>query len=233
MVKHASELSAVAPGVWLMRRAAPSDLIKQLKAGIAKEKEIIASKCKLSIQRLDGLCSVWGGDSILVQPLVDQVVKSISAAMCQIEVINPVADYCDVSLFTGSQQYREPTHVHQDITYRWHGSKARYAYTSWLALDRCDERLGALTFSHAFPRTRIEARQDFLATGFIDYGSTEEWKSSELVVNTDAGDLLVFDSLVWHGSVGVNREGMRRSLAVRWKSQTGWEDDFAIPFPRG
>lgn len=195
-------------------------------AGLAEK----ARRARCSIDELHRLCSAWSGECEFVQSLVDIAAPPLAELVVGVADAEP--QHLDATLFVQSATGGGPTHAHQDIAYKWNRKVSkRYAMTSWLALDYCGEERGGLVFGGTFEPGAVAQRQDFLARDFIDLATRPEWRETAVCVEAEPGDVVVFDSRVWHAAAPFREDGRRRALALRWPSRTKWEFDVDIPAP--
>ena len=114
-----------------------------------------------------------------------------------------------------SAQVRQATHWHQDITY---ADQEPYNYTTWLALHDIPASRGALLIqpkSHLWPIT--EPAIDFWRPDFIDRKAQDQkWVKTALAVPISAGDVIIFESRIWHASLPNRYSQDRFVVAMRW-----------------
>ncbi len=103
--------------------------------------------------------------------------------------------------------------LHQDISY---SPQNPYEYSAWLALTDSPLESGTLCVVPGSHLGEIEAAVDFWSPFFKEKKINIEKKS--LAVH--AGDLIIFDSRLWHGSDPNFIKHERFALVTRWKSDT-------------
>ncbi len=102
---------------------------------------------------------------------------------------------------------------HQDISY---SPENPYEITAWLALTDVPMCSGPLVFIKGSHLDVPQPAVDFWSPNFVDKRKLRSSKKN-ILVPLKAGDLVVFDSRVWHGSLE-NEIGYNRfALATRWK----------------
>lgn len=228
---NARRLPLNAQGFEVHRQLIPHTLIERARAQINHGLEEVASCTHSTPAMIERVVSAWSRRSEFVKAAVD----IIRPALCEaIESHHALPDDLhapiDASLFIASGQSPTATHGHQDIAYRWNRpSCARYAYTTWVALDACDAATGALRFTSAFPATPVALRQDFLNPSFVDLALTPRWRAQESVAAVEPGDVVVFDACTWHASAPYEKSGHRMALAIRWTSRSQWERSLPLP----
>lgn len=222
-----------AGGYALLRGIVSKEVIREIRDEYERGLTGISAQVGRRTEEIEKVATAWNRHCPFVEVAMDKLVPALRHCFNKSSgVANDVGEPIDASIFVMSSSWLDGTPAHQDIAYRWNRSiEDRYAYTTWVALDSCDEETGALCFSDGIPRTPIAPRQDFLRADFVDRASTEEWLHSESVVRAEAGDIVVFDSCTWHASYPYRRNGQRIALAIRWTSAAGWERSLCLPTP--
>ncbi len=228
MVLDTPQRIDLVPGAAVYRQAIPSPVVDRLRNALARA----LADVPLAPTRRDRLISAWSGK------LIDQAAEEVSPlleplAARHIPDGSLGAQYLRSTLFVASSRRSVPTHAHQDIAYRWRSeSTLRYAVTIWLSLHAAGRNRAALLFSRSMPQAQIAERVDFLRPGFVDLAATAQWKAGEVVADVVPGDLVVFNSLVWHAAAPCAGGSHRWALAVRWRSTSGWEERLTLPPPK-
>ncbi len=224
--------SDVSPRYSAIRRAVPTPLVSEVRALCEREirNALSAVQAGASGERL---VSAWSHGCGFVQAAVQRMTPSVRSAIGASDLDwADLGEVIDATLFFAADSRPEGTHAHQDLAYRWSRPVGeRYAYTTWVPLDRCDEDGGALRFARTKPRMPVEERQDFLREDFNDLALSMEWTQDDEVLCAEPGDLVVFDACTWHASVPFRRPGRRAALALRWTSQSLWERATLVPRP--
>ena len=211
----------------------PNQVIK-IRSDAEKMVQEIASDSRVPARSILRWVSTWNYSQPFVRETVDAIASDIKVALKQRggKFASGVGHAVDASLFVLSGSHQQRTHAHQDISYKWNREPAaRYAWTTWIALDCCDGDTGALRFSDGFPTRPVAPREDFLRPDFEDRAHTEQWLDSETIASVNVGDIVVFDALTWHASAAKKEAGVRMALAIRWRSSIGWEDDIDLSAP--
>lgn len=120
--------------------------------------------------------------------------------------------YRSLSVFKNDQTAR-PVGWHQDMSY-WRGQSKNISL--WVSLDDVDEATGA-AWSHRTLVRDLETQDEVFSLvtpeKYID-------KSREVVAEAQAGDVVLFDACVMHGS-GPNRTGKDRYVLVHTHQPAG------------
>ena len=105
------------------------------------------------------------------------------------------------------------TPFHQDISY---SSDSPYELSVWVAMTDAPSGSGPLAVLEG-SHTAIEPAVDFWSLGFVqeDFSKKEHFRE----LSVQKGDLVVFDSRLWHGS-GIHQTNEERfAFVTRWKSK--------------
>lgn len=224
--------SEVSPRYSAIRRAVPTPLVNEVRALCEREIERVLSTTHAGASG-ERLVSAWSDRCGFVLTAMQSVTPSVRGVVGASAVHwADLGDVIDATLFVAADSRPEGTHAHQDLAYRWSRPVGeRYAYTTWLPLDRCDEDGGALRFARTKPRMPVVERQDFLREDFNDLVLSMEWTQDDDVLCAEPGDLVIFDACTWHASVPFRRPGRRAALALRWTSRSLWERATLVPRP--
>lgn len=230
---NSEAVSSLVPGAALVRAAIPLHIVGQFASRINDGMAVVSRESGVPIEDIDRLTTAWDHRCHFVK----QGAFAIRTELCEVfpilgELGADVHKPIDATLFVATHHCSAGTHAHQDVAYKWNKSKhLRYALTTWVTLDACDEESGALIFSSNLPRERVEPRQDFLRADFLDGAMTAQWHDGQVVAKVDRGDVVVFDARVWHAAASFTHPGRRRALAIRWASKSGWERGLDLPGP--
>ncbi|WMY94681.1 MAG: phytanoyl-CoA dioxygenase family protein (plasmid) [Arsenophonus sp.] len=119
-----------------------------------------------------------------------------------------------------------PIPCHQDIAY---SENDPYEFSLWLALQDVNIYDGVLEFLPCSHNNKIEPAVDFWAPDFIDKKqNSNEWKKYSIKVPVKAGDIIIFDSKIWHRSDKNISGKYRFALVTRW-SRISYKSSINIP----
>lgn len=141
--------------------------------------------------------------NLLNDTIKDKLTKLLQ---CQIQhkksnVICKTADLIDAVPF------------HQDISY---SSDDPYHFSVWLALNDVNEASGALQIIKNSHVWKIKPAVDFWSPYFVNKYSDKLTNQKIVTLPISAGDAIVFDSKLWHGS-GKNLDAKDRfAYVTRW-----------------
>lgn len=129
-----------------------------------------------------------------------------------------VQDSCDlVKLNIISKTPFSPARLpfHQDISYSPHSP---YQFSAWIALTDVPLESGPLEIIAGSHKGVIEPAVDFWVPNHKNVGLKKKGLRQKLPVQS--GDLIFFDSCLWHGS-GANKSSNERfALVTRWKTKS-------------
>lgn len=227
-----TSVSPLVPGAVIVRGAIPREIIARFAVQIADGMDDVSRKSGVSLDDVARVTEAWDHSCGVVARGASLIQNSLRA-VCEAlgEFGADVDQAIEATLFVTTHHHTGGTHAHQDLAYRWNRPEQRYALTTWVPLDECDETNGALTFSANFSREQLEPRLDFLRSDFVDRAKTARWQRGQVVAAAKPGDAVVFDSCVWHAGTSVNHPLRRKALAIRWTSKSGWERDVKVPVP--
>ncbi|PCJ29524.1 MAG: phytanoyl-CoA dioxygenase [Rickettsiales bacterium] len=138
--------------------------------------------------------------------IVDQDIEARLAELCSSKIIQKKSN-----VICKTADLVDAIPFHQDISY---SRRDPYHFSVWLALNDVDKNSGALQViknSHTLP---IEPAADFWSPYFSDKSNQEKGKAQSIEVS--AGDAIIFDSRLWHGS-NKNFAGKDRfAYVTRW-----------------
>lgn len=109
---------------------------------------------------------------------------------------------------------RASTPLHQDISY---SPQSPYKLTTWVSLNDISEESAPLIFAPNSHLLDIEAPVDFWSPEYKDIKKEKFVQSTGIVsVPAKQGDIILFDSSLWHGS-HYNQSGKDRyAIVSRW-----------------
>lgn len=172
--------------------------------------------------------SAWSDRNPLVRELLEEVQHAVA---CKIEgITGKRVEFLEGKLLMKSSNCPWPTHAHQDLSYRLQTRKKQYHYSSWIALTDVGLEQAPLEFlpgSHLDP---VCEYQDYLDPEFVDRRSTRLWEEQARKITVQSGDMVVFDSKVWHGSSAWSKPPTRFTLVLRWTVPS--LPDVDVPAPR-
>lgn len=107
---------------------------------------------------------------------------------------------------------REEVPFHQDISYSYNSP---YSLSVWLALNDVNNDCGPLQLIPGSHEWKIEPAVDFWDRDFTDIKRIS-YLNSIIDIPLQAGDAIIFDSRLWHGSKKMNSSSNRFAYVTRW-----------------
>ncbi len=121
-----------------------------------------------------------------------------------------------VNIISKSPYAAGPVPCHQDIAY----SKTNpYQFSLWLALQDVNLADGTLEFLPGSQLEAITPAIDFWQPNFEDkIHASSHWQENFVSVPVKAGDIIAFDSRIWHRSGKNQSNHYRFALVSRWRA---------------
>lgn len=154
-----------------------------------------------------------GLEHLILKPL-KSCLESLMEDVCELVKLNVISK-------TPSSPASLP--FHQDISYSPHSP---YQFSAWLALTDAPSESGPLEVIIGSHRGEIEPAIDFWDPDYQDLNSKKGIKQK---IPAKAGDLILFDSCLWHGSGRSESFDERLALVTRWKTK-GYDAPYIPPF---
>jgi len=158
--------------------------------------------------------STWGEQNPLVNEMSKIIQEQVTTSVQ--EIIGKPVELLECKLLMKGENCPWPTHAHQDISYRLEGGRKQYHFTSWISLTRIGLGQGPLEFLPESHLESISEYQDYINQDFCDRRFSDEWKDRHQKMPIDPGDMIVFDSRVWHASSEWIAIPRRYALIMRW-----------------
>ena len=182
------------------------NLIEESFQKLAKEIDCTVNEYLMSV-------SVWNERNPLVNNMIATIQEQVTTSVQ--EIIGLPVELLEGKLLMKGENCPWPTHAHQDISYRGEGEK-QYHFSSWISLDHIGAEQGPLEFLPESHLESISEYQDFLNPEFRDRRTLDEWKDKHLKIFVNSGDMILFDSRVWHASSRWCAIPRRYALILRW-----------------
>ena len=130
------------------------------------------------------------------------------------ELTEDVCELIKLNVISKTPFSPESLPFHQDIAY---SPESPYQFSAWLALTEAPLESGPMEVIESSHKGSIKPAVDFWDPEFKDEISLRKERNRKLPVK--AGDLILFDSRLWHGS-GRNESCHERfALVTRWKTK--------------
>lgn len=116
-----------------------------------------------------------------------------------------------VNVICKTSDITDPVPFHQDISY---SESDPYHFSIWLSLNDVGKNSAPLEIVKNSHKKKIEPAADFWSPNFIDQYDIKNGITKKITVN--AGDAIIFDSKLWHGSGKNNSRKDRFAYVTRW-----------------
>ncbi|APR97859.1 phytanoyl-CoA dioxygenase family protein [Wolbachia endosymbiont of Folsomia candida] len=198
-------------GFFIIKNLVPLELITQSLNDITNTISKLSQELGVSTSNYLNCTGRWGTSSQvtrIVSQILDEIIKNYleKSLQCQIlqkksNIICKTADLIDAVPF------------HQDISYSFNDP---YHFSVWLALNNVNEASGVLQVIEDSHNWTIQPLVDFWHPYFCDQYSKnrKDYKIKSLPIS--AGDAIVFDSRLWHGSDKNIDARDRFAYVTRW-----------------
>ena len=196
-----------------VKKSVTKKLLNQIKVNIQKCAQDIGTPV---INYLSAV-SRWGDPSPVTDKIFSEVKENICSAVklvCDNEVVLIKSNLIYKNSYTSG-----PVPYHQDISY---SPNSPYQISAWLALNDVDEDASPLEVIEGSHKQKIESAVDFWSPDFISSFPTGK------KLSVKAGDVILFDSKLWHGSSQSDSLLDRYALVSRW-SEVGFTVKQHIP----
>jgi hypothetical protein len=207
-------------GFLVMRNVIPLSEIRFLKKTLIKNIKKCSEQLDVSEKEYLSAVSRWVSPSPIIPYLSPFLLKSLIESSQKIVSGDPVLTkfniICKNAYCSGSVPY------HQDIAY---SSQEPYQFSGWLALDDIVEDSGPLEVIPGSHLNLISPAVDFWSPDFVPDLSLKKLAKKILLA---AGDIVFFDSRLWHGSPENKALSSRYALVTRWKTKN-WAPLQPIP----
>lgn len=196
-------------GYTVLKGCVENELITKAKQTLIKNVEKFADDLDVNVEWYLGSVSRWGNSSLITKKLRLLLNCALSKSLYHFfqEKVNPVK----WNVICKNAHNTRPVPFHQDICYSPHQP---YQFSAWLALDDVDEQSGPLivqTKSHTEP---LQPAVDFWSLLYTPVNKPHTR------VLAQKGDLILFDSRLWHGSAPATKKTDRFAFVSRWSCQS-------------
>lgn len=173
--------------------------------------------------------SAWSDKNPLVQELAEHIRCDVASVVEKIT--GERIELLESKLLMKGENCPWATHAHQDVAYRSQNRRRQYQYSTWISLSHIGPMQAPLEFLPKSQLEPISEFQDFLNPGFVDRRESNEWKQKKQSIEMIPGEMVIFDSRVWHASSPWVSPPRRYAIVLRW-AVSGIEP-VEIPLPTG
>ncbi len=212
-------------GFFIIKNLISSDLVtyylKDIKSKIAKSAEELG----VSVPDYLNCTGRWAAPSQITKTtsnLLNDTIKDHLEQLLQNQILQRKSN-----VICKTADLIDAVPFHQDISYSFDDP---YHFSVWIALNDVDETSGALKIIKNSHKWKIKPAIDFWSPYFVDKYSDKINNQRIVTLPISAGDAIVFNSRLWHGS-GENLDAKDRfAYVTRWVIK---DKEFpAIPKPQ-
>ncbi|MGL9731604.1 MAG: phytanoyl-CoA dioxygenase family protein [Wolbachia sp.] len=182
-------------GFFIIKNLVPLELITQSLSDIKSKILKLSQELGVSTSDYFNCTGRWGTSSQvtkIVSQVLDKIIKNHLEKSLQYQILQKKSN-----VICKTADLIDAVPFHQDISYSFNDP---YHFSVWLALNNVSETSGALQIIENSHKWEIQPLVDFWYPYFSDQYSDnrENFKIKSLPIL--AGDAIVFDSKLWHGS---------------------------------
>lgn len=182
-------------------------LKKTLKA-IKKNLNACACDLSCSYEEYMSCVSRWVDPSPVIEDIKEDFLKPLKHFL---ESFMGPCDLSKLNLISKTPFSSLPIPFHQDISY---SPESPYQFSAWLALTEVPLKSGPLEVIIGSHKNSVKTAVDFWDPAFED--SKYFLEGTKKKIPARAGDLILFDSRLWHGSSKNELNHERFALVSRW-----------------
>ncbi|MEI6805295.1 MAG: phytanoyl-CoA dioxygenase family protein [Myxococcaceae bacterium] len=211
-------------GFRLLNRVLGNAQVQNTYKTITDNIEKCALQLDCSMESYLKVISRWTHPSPVTKEIIEQLEADFQKVLR--EIFQQEIELAEFSVILKSMSMNRVTPCHQDISYT---PQNQYDFSMWLPLQ--DVTLGDGVFE-LLPESHlgsISSAVDYWQPNFIDeMRRSSLWKNNFKAIPTEAGDSILFDSRIWHGS-DANRTGNDRfAIVTRWRL-SGDRPSYIVP----
>ncbi|WP_341789374.1 phytanoyl-CoA dioxygenase family protein [Rickettsia endosymbiont of Polydrusus tereticollis] len=198
-------------GFFIIKNLVSLDLIVWYLHDIKNKIDRSAEELNVSVPDYLNCTGRWGTPSQItktISDLLNDTIKDNLEKLLQCQILNKKSN-----IICKTADLVDAVPFHQDISY---SPDSPYHFSVWLALNDVDETSGALQIIKNSHNWKIKPAVDFWSPYFIDKYSAKLTNQQTITLPISAGDAIVFNSRLWHGS-GENLDAKDRfAYVTRW-----------------
>ena len=176
-----------------------------------------AQELRCTYQDYLRVASRWVSPSPVTEDMEEVIINPLRSLL---QDLTGASDLVKLNVISKTPSSPEALPFHQDIAYSPENS---YQFSAWLALTDAPLESGPMEVVVGSHKGPIEPAVDFWGPKFKDKVPLQRGVKRKLPVK--AGDLIIFDSRLWHGSGKNKSHNERFALVTRWK-----ERNYVPPF---
>lgn len=198
-------------GFFIIENLVPLELIAQSLNDITSSISQLSQELGVLTSDYLSCTGRWGMSSQVTKVASytsDNIIKNYLEKSFQCQIVQKKSN-----VICKTADLRDAIPFHQDISYSFNDP---YHFSVWLALNDVSETSGALQIIENSHNWKIQPLVDFWHPHFFDQYSNnrKDYKIKSLPIS--AGDAIVFDSRLWHGSDKNTDAKDRFAYVTRW-----------------
>lgn len=195
-------------GYVVLKGLFPKELMETIYGDIKRYIHACATELNTSYETYLNVVSRWADPSPVTQGLRKRLTKAIEGVVTSF--IGP-CELAKLNVISKTPFAPAPVPFHQDISY---SPQAPYQLSAWLAVTDVPDQAGPLEVWEGSHRGTIEPAVDF----WHPHSKVAFPSGTYRKLPVNQGDVILFDSKLWHGS-GVNKASWERfAVVTRWHS---------------
>jgi ectoine hydroxylase-related dioxygenase (phytanoyl-CoA dioxygenase family) len=208
-------------GYYVAKGVVPKNLIRETRQSILES--IKSCSEDVGVSEKDYLSSVsrWVSPSPITSAVTNSLLEHVSQATQSLLENTPHLSKFNV--ICKNDQCRDAIPYHQDISY---SPESPYQGSAWLALQDVPENAGPLEVIPGSHEEPLKSAVDFWSP---EYKPDPSLKKRAVKVPLCAGDVVFFDSSLWHGSSENIASTSRYAIVTRWTTQAWYPSQFIPP----
>ncbi|WP_375326513.1 phytanoyl-CoA dioxygenase family protein [Candidatus Tisiphia endosymbiont of Nemotelus uliginosus] len=197
-------------GFLIIKNMIPVELVVQSLSNIKNKVSELSQELDVSIFDYLNCTGRWGISSQItktVPQILNKIIQNYLETLLQCQILAKKAN-----VICKTADLIDAVPFHQDISYSFNDP---YHFSVWLALNNVSSTSGALQIIKDSHNWVIEPLVDFWQPYFID--KYANWRHDKIeILPITAGDAIIFDAKLWHGS-GKNLAAKDRfAYVTRW-----------------
>lgn len=207
-------------GYYVAKGIIPEKLLQETRQRILEAIKFCSQE--ISVSEKDYLSSVsrWLSPSPITSAATESLLEHVSQATQNLLQDTPYLSKFNV--ICKNDQCRDAIPYHQDISY---SPENPYQVSAWLALQDVPEDAGPLEIIPGSHKELLKPAVDFWSP---EYKPDPTLKIRAIKLPLSAGDVVFFDSSLWHGSSENVASASRYAIVTRWTTQA-WHPSQFIP----
>jgi ectoine hydroxylase-related dioxygenase (phytanoyl-CoA dioxygenase family) len=207
-------------GYYVARGVVPENLIKKTRERILQT--IKDCSQDIAVSQNDYLSSVsrWVSPSPITSAVTNSLLEHVSQATQNL--LGETPHLSKFNVICKNNQCRDAVPYHQDISY---SPENPYQVSAWLALQDVPDDAGPLEVIPGSHKEPLKSAVDFWSP---EYKPDPSLKMRARKLPLFAGDVVFFDSSLWHGSSENLARISRYAIVTRWTTKT-WQPPQLIP----